>query len=141
NPLSTNSTGPVCRHHVRTNQGGVVNMRTKLKGARAALSAALVAALGIGISGCSTTTDDGGDRPFYEGKTITLLVPFAPGGSADTTPRLFAPLLSEFIEGNPTVIVENRGGVGSNTGTKYFANEAPRDGTVVLVSSGSTHAA
>jgi tripartite-type tricarboxylate transporter receptor subunit TctC len=97
----------------------------------------------LALAGCNTTIEGIGDegKEYYAGKTITLLVPFAPGGGADTTARLFAPLLEEFIPGNPTVIVENRGGGGSITGTNYFANEAPHDGTEILVSSGSTHSA
>lgn len=79
--------------------------------------------------------------PYYEGKTITLLVPFNPGGGADTTARILQPFLEKFIPGNPTVIVENRGGGGSMPGTNYFANDVPKDGTYVLISSGSTHSA
>jgi tripartite-type tricarboxylate transporter receptor subunit TctC len=96
------------------------------------------------LAGCNTTIETGsggGGEDYYAGKTITLLVPFAPGGGADTTARLLAPLLEDHIPGNPTVIVENRGGGGSITGTNYFANQAPHDGTVILVSSGSTHSA
>lgn len=119
-------------------------MSMNKKKIRAGVTLGLVAAATIALSGCNTTIGGGGgdeDAPFYEGKTITLLVPFATGGGADTTARLFAPLLEEFIPGNPTVIVENRGGGGSLTGTNYFANDAPKDGTTILVSSGSTHSA
>lgn len=79
--------------------------------------------------------------PYYEGKTITLLVPFNPGGGTDTTARILQPYLQQFIPGNPTIIVENRGGGGSMPGTNYFANDVPKDGTHVLISSGSTHSA
>jgi len=121
---------------------------TKKKKARIAVGA-VAATAAFALTACNTTIesgspgggsgDSGGD--YYAGKTVTLLVPFAPGGGADTTARLLAPLLEDHIPGNPTVIVENRGGGGSITGTNYFANQAPHDGTVILVSSGSTHSA
>ena len=121
---------------------------TKKKVARIAVGA-VAATAAFALTACNTTIesgspgggsgDSGGD--YYAGKTVTLLVPFAPGGGADTTARLLAPLLEDHIPGNPTVIVENRGGGGSITGTNYFANQAPHDGTVILVSSGSTHSA
>lgn len=118
-------------------------MITKKSRGKIATGLALMTGVALTLAGCNTTIEGtgGDDEAYYAGKTITLLVPFAPGGGADTTARLFAPLLEEYIPGNPTVIVENRGGGGSITGTNYFANEAPHDGTTILVSSGSTHSA
>ena len=121
---------------------------TKKKVARIAVGA-VAATAAFALTACNTTIESGspgggsgdGGGDYYAGKTVTLLVPFAPGGGADTTARLLAPLLEDHIPGNPTVIVENRGGGGSITGTNYFANQAPHDGTVILVSSGSTHSA
>ncbi|TDV57749.1 Bug family tripartite tricarboxylate transporter substrate binding protein [Actinophytocola oryzae] len=83
--------------------------------------------------------ESSGDGPYYDGKKIKLLVPFAPGGGADTTARLLAPLLQQYIPGNPSVYVENRGGAGGITGANYFAEREPHDGTTILVSSGATH--
>jgi tripartite-type tricarboxylate transporter receptor subunit TctC len=118
-------------------------MTSKKSRGRIAAGLAVLTGAALALTGCnSTISGAGGDgEEYYAGKTITLLVPFAPGGGADTTARLFAPLLEEYIPGNPTVIVENRGGGGSITGTNYFANEAPHDGTTILISSGSTHSA
>jgi len=44
------------------------------------------------------------------GSTITIIIPNSPGGSTDTTARLFADALSEALPNNPNVIVENRTG-------------------------------
>lgn len=71
--------------------------------------------------------------PYYEGKTIKLLVPTSPGGGTDTTARLLAPLLQKFIPGNPSVFVENRAGGGGIIGTNHFVEAEPHDGTTVLV--------
>ncbi len=112
--------------HLRRRAGGLV---------------AIIAAAALALGGCSTgpVEPGSGDAPFYEGKTIKLLVPFAPGGGTDVTARLFAPLLSKHIPGNPTVIVENQGGGGSITGVNAFELQEPRDGTTILWTSGSTH--
>jgi tripartite-type tricarboxylate transporter receptor subunit TctC len=70
----------------------------------------------------------------YPDKPITLLVPFAPGGSSDNVARTIAPLLGEKL-GQP-VVIENVGGAGGVLGTQKAVRSAP-DGYTVLVGSGS----
>jgi tripartite-type tricarboxylate transporter receptor subunit TctC len=67
---------------------------------------------------------------FYKGKRLTLLINFAAGGPADIEGRLFAKHFGKHIDGNPTVIVQNRDGAGGLVGTNYLGEVAPRDGTV-----------
>src|SRR5438552_2322866 len=47
---------------------------------------------------------------WYEGKTLTLIVGFAPGGGVDTTARVIARHLVRFLPGQPGVVVQNREG-------------------------------
>lgn len=70
----------------------------------------------------------------YPDKPITLVVPFAPGGSSDNVARAIAPLLGEKI-GQP-VVIENVSGAGGVLGTQRTVRAAP-DGYTVLVGSGS----
>ncbi|MBI4491526.1 MAG: hypothetical protein HY690_01890 [Chloroflexi bacterium] len=70
---------------------------------------------------------------FYRGKTIRMLVSTAAGGTYDLTGRLVAKHLSQFIPGNPTVIVENKTGAGGILATNLVYNSEPKDGTVILL--------
>ena len=70
----------------------------------------------------------------YPAKPIRLVVGYAPGGSVDTTARIFAPRLS--AELGQQVIVENRAGAASNIAGEFVARSAP-DGYVLFWSSGT----
>lgn len=68
---------------------------------------------------------------FYRGKTVTITVGSAVGGGYDTYARLVGRHLGRFIPGNPTVVVQNIPGAGSNKAATYIALQAPRDGTAI----------
>lgn len=64
------------------------------------------------------------DRP------ITIVVPFAPGGSPDIAARLMAPKMAEQL-GQP-VVVENRAGAGSTIGTRSVMQARPDGHTIMM---------
>lgn len=68
---------------------------------------------------------------FYRGKTVSILVGVAPGGSFDLYARLAARHLGQRIPGQPQVVVRNMSGAGGLTALNYFAQVAPRDGTTL----------
>ena len=63
-------------------------------------------------------------------KLITIVVPYPAGSTADTIPRLVAPLMSETL-GVP-VIIENRGGANGSIGAARVAS-SPADGHTILL--------
>jgi tripartite-type tricarboxylate transporter receptor subunit TctC len=65
---------------------------------------------------------------FYAGKTVIISVGFAPGGSYDYYPRVFANHMGKYIPGHPAVIVQNMPGAGSLRAANYLYNVAAKDG-------------
>jgi tripartite-type tricarboxylate transporter receptor subunit TctC len=63
-------------------------------------------------------------------KAITMVVPFPPGGVADTVTRPFAEALSRELK--QPVVVENKTGAGGAVGMG-FAARAPADGSTILM--------
>jgi tripartite-type tricarboxylate transporter receptor subunit TctC len=72
----------------------------------------------------------------YPTRQISLLVPWAPGGSTDILARIVAQHLHQSM-GQP-VIIENRTGASGNIGTQAAARAAP-DGYTILFNTMSVH--
>lgn len=72
----------------------------------------------------------------YPARTITLVVPFAPGGSTDILARVVARHLQQSLD--QAVVVENRPGASGNIGTAIVARAAP-DGYTFLFNTMSVH--
>ena len=51
-------------------------------------------------------------QPFYQGKTIRIIVGASAGGGYDTYSRTLARHMGKHIPGNPTLVVENMPGAG-----------------------------
>ncbi|WP_417669479.1 tricarboxylate transporter [Roseibium sp.] len=72
------------------------------------------------------------------GKTVEFVIPFSESGGSARWANFFAPLLSEALPGNPTVVVRYRPGAGSTKGANWFQRQDTADGTLIFGSSGST---
>jgi tripartite-type tricarboxylate transporter receptor subunit TctC len=71
----------------------------------------------------------------FPARSITLVVPYPPGGGVDSMARVAADKLAAAL-GQP-VVVENRGGAGGNIGTRFVAKSKPDGYTLLLGHTGS----
>lgn len=69
-------------------------------------------------------------EPGWPTRPIRLLIPFAPGGGADTLARIITPRLSEGL--GQQWVVDNRGGAGGNIAAEIVAKAAPDGYSVFL---------
>lgn len=71
----------------------------------------------------------------YPSRPIKVIVPYAPGGGADSFARLAAPELEKLL--GTTMIIENMGGANTAIGTQAMARSKP-DGYTLLFTTDST---
>jgi tripartite-type tricarboxylate transporter receptor subunit TctC len=69
--------------------------------------------------------------PFYQGKTITLIVSSDAGGTSDLRVKSLIPFLQKYIPGNPTVVVEYMPGGGGRKAANHVYRSARPDGLIV----------
>ena len=96
----------------------------------------IFSAIPIAILLCCAVWASAAAAQVWPSKPVRLIVPFAPGGSADTLGRLVAQKLSESFK--QTFVVENRSGAGGVIGSELAA-KAPADGYTLLVSGVASH--
>ncbi len=72
------------------------------------------------------------------GKTVEWVIPFSETGGSAKWANFFAPMLSEELPGNPTVVVKFMPGAGSTKGANWFQEQEYEDGTLLFGTSGST---
>ena len=99
--------------------------------ARQAAIFAVLAAIASSNPAGSAAAQSGG---FYAGKTLRVLVGVQVGGTADTAVRRFSDYLRRQLAGNPTVLVENMTGAGTNLVFNYLAEKAAPDGLTIVYS-------
>ncbi len=94
----------------------------KLFGLVGVLAASVLA---VGAAGTAGAQSDAG-------QTITLIVPYPPGGGIDPAARVYAEALSEQL--GQKIVVQNQGGASGQIGTARAARSAP-DGNTLLFGS------
>lgn len=91
------------------------------------LTAALAAACGIGHGGSAGGSGNGSS--FYSGQTLTVVVPYGPGGGYDQWARIMAPYLKKYL-GVDEVKIQNMPGGGGLIGTNEVYAAKP-DGLTI----------
>src|SRR3970040_481566 len=87
---------------------------------------ALASLLAVFLAGAAFAQD-------YPARPIRMIVPFAPGGGTDINARILQDPLSQVL--GQTVVVDNRPGAGSSTGTDLAAKATPDGYTILLLTS------
>ena len=97
-------------------------------------------ALAATISVACTAAYADGHAFDLSGKTVEFVIPFSESGGSAKWANFYAPLLSEALPGNPTVVVKYMPGAGSTKGANWFQSQSYEDskGTLIFGSSGST---
>ncbi len=90
------------------------------------LAVAMLLALAAGVAGAQA----------YPLRPVTLIVPFPPGGSTDTTARIIGERMRAPL--GQTVVIENVGGAGGSIGVGRLARAAP-DGYTIDIGQWDTH--
>ncbi|MEE9567476.1 MAG: hypothetical protein V3W17_08270 [Desulfobacteria bacterium] len=70
-------------------------------------------------------------KPYYQGKTITVVIGLGPASGGTTVGRLLGKYMAMHIEGEPKVVIKNMPGAAFMKAHKYILKSAPKDGTVV----------
>jgi len=98
---------------------------------RALMGGAIASALAAALPLSASAAD-------FRGKTVDFIIPFNVAGGSDVWARFYAPYLSKYLPGQPTVVVKNIPGGGSTKGANEFASRARPDGLTILGTSAST---
>lgn len=69
--------------------------------------------------------------PFYQGKTITIIVGTKAGDAYDLYPRMLAEFMPKHIPGNPNIIIQNVPGAASLIAANQLYNVAKPDGLTI----------
>src|SRR5919198_6297974 len=90
---------------------------------------ALLALLGfLALSGQPALAAD-----FYQGKTLTVIVGYAPGGGVDATARAITRHLARFIPGQPNIVVQNMEGAAGIISVNHLDRRVAPDGLTLAV--------
>lgn len=91
----------------------------------------------LGMMALASVLAFGAHSQTFSGKSMKIVVPFAPGGSTDVMARMVAEGLTTRL--NAQVVVDNKAGAGGNIGADSVA-KSPADGHTLVMGSIGTHA-
>ncbi len=83
--------------------------------------------------------DVAAQTPYFQGKTIRIVVGYPTASAHDQWARMIAAQLPKHIPGSPATIVQNMPGAGSMTATNYVYSVAKPDGQTVVVNNAALY--
>jgi tripartite-type tricarboxylate transporter receptor subunit TctC len=88
-----------------------------------------VIAIGVAFAMCGVVAH--AQAPFYQGKSIRLIIGNQAGGQYDLWARLFANYMGKYIAGNPGIVGQNMPAAGSLIAANYLYTVAKPDGLTI----------
>jgi tripartite-type tricarboxylate transporter receptor subunit TctC len=88
-----------------------------------------------GLAAASLATSGAARASNFPQRPVTMILPYAPGGSADVLGRVLA--LEMQLDLGQNVIIDFKPGAGGNIGAEWVARQAPSDGYSVLFAASS----
>ncbi|MEA2984065.1 MAG: hypothetical protein QOD94_319 [Alphaproteobacteria bacterium] len=90
-------------------------------------------ALVLGASGAAAQ-----DASFFQGKTVTMIIGFAPGGGTDAYGRLVAQFMEKYLPGSPSVVPRNVPGADGVTAMNFIVQQVASDGLTLTTTANTT---
>jgi tripartite-type tricarboxylate transporter receptor subunit TctC len=81
----------------------------------------------LGLAGTASAAD------YYQGKTLTVIVGYAPGGGVDASARAMTRHLGRFIPGQPNIVVQNMEGAAGIVSVNHLNRRVAPDGLTLAV--------
>src|SRR5437868_15255979 len=100
----------------------------RISSGRVAFACALMAVVAVSAPPAHAAAAD-----LYQGKTLTVIVGYAPGGGVDATARAITRHLARFIPGQPSIVVQNMEGAAGLISANYLQQRAAPDGLTVAI--------
>ena len=91
------------------------------------------------LCGAVTAPAHAQTEPYYQGRTIRIIVGFSAGGLSDQWARMFARSMPKFIPGSPNFIVQNMPGASSVVASNFVYSVAKPDGLTVGIPNSSLY--
>jgi len=91
------------------------------------LSALTIGAAQVLCAAAQARADD--VAKFYAGRSVNLVIGYAPGGGYDLYARALARHIGRHIPGSPNIVVQNMPGAGSLKAANFLYSIVPKDGT------------
>ena len=91
------------------------------------------------LCGALTAPSHAQTQPYYQGKTIRIIVGFTAGGLSDQWARMLARSMPKFIPGRPEIIVQNMPGASSVVAANFIYSVAKPDGLTVGIPNSSLY--
>jgi len=85
------------------------------------------------VLACAVAVPPASAADLYHGKTLTVIVGYAPGGGVDATARAITRHLARFIPGQPNIVVQNMEGAAGLISANYLQQRAAPDGLTVAI--------